>query len=59
MGVMRFLVPRRERLAADAVERAYLAGLDEIPWRTRTQWVDGGLAAQRSESDSGSFYIPC
>ena len=36
MGAMRFLVPRRERMAADAVERATFSGIDEIPWQTRT-----------------------
>ncbi len=59
MGAMRFLVPRRERMAADAVERATFSGIDEIPWHTRTQWTDQGLVVERAESDSGNFSIPC
>src|SRR4029077_14350280 len=59
MGAMRFLVPRRERMAADAVERATFSGIDEIPWHTHTQWTDQGLVVERAESDSGNFSIPC
>ncbi len=59
MGVMKFLVPRRDRLAPDAAERAYLAGLDEIPWHCRASWSEQTLVVQRNESDSGNFFIPC
>jgi hypothetical protein len=58
MGLMRFLVPDRSVLPADAVERAYFTGLDEIPWRSRTTWTDEGLAVRRAEDDSGNFHIP-
>ena len=58
MGLMRFLVPRRSLAPTDAADRAYLTGLDEIPWQTRVQWTADGLVARRSESDSGSFHIP-
>ena len=58
MGLMRFLVPRREQLPVDAVERAYLTGLDEIPWQSRAQWTGDVLALRRPESDSGCFHIP-
>jgi hypothetical protein len=57
MGLMRFLVPRRDRLAADAIERAYCSGMDDIPWQSRTQWTDDGLAIRRTEHDSGCFHI--
>ena len=43
MGLTRFLVPRREYLPPKAAERAYLAGLDDIPWRTRVIATEGGL----------------
>ena len=59
MGVMRFLVPRRERLPADVVERVYLSGPDEIPWRSRAWWTDQILAVERAESDSGNLFVPC
>lgn len=58
MGLMRFLVPDRSLLPADAVERAYFTGLDEIPWRSRTQWTDEGLSIRRVENDSGNFHVP-
>lgn len=58
MGLMRFLVPDRSVLPADAVERAYFTGLDEIPWCSRTAWTDEGLSVRRAEHDSGNFHIP-
>ncbi len=58
MGVMKFLVPRRDRMPADAAERAYLSGLEEIPWRSRAHWTESGLVVERAESDSGNFFIP-
>ena len=58
MGLMKFLVPSRTRVAADAAARAYFAGIDEIPWRTRMHWNDDALVVERAEFDSGNFYIP-
>ncbi len=57
MGQTRFLVPRREFLPPKAAQFAYLAGLDDIPWRTHV-WLDNDvLVAERLESESGSFHI--
>jgi hypothetical protein len=58
MGLMRFVVPDRQALPADAVERAYMTGLDEIPWQSRTEWTDNGLVIRRVEHDSGNFHVP-
>jgi hypothetical protein len=58
MGVMHFLVPRRDRVGADAAQRAYFAGIDEVPWLTRVQWNDQGLAVERAEFESGNFFVP-
>ena len=58
MGAMRFLVPRREYLPADALERAYLAGIDEIPWPGRLRWNDDALVVEREQADSGNLFIP-
>jgi hypothetical protein len=58
MGVMKFLVPRREHVAPDAAARAYFAGIDEIPWQSRVTWNDHGLLVERAEFDSGNFFIP-
>ena len=57
MGQTRFLVPRRENLPPKAAQFAYLAGLDDIPWRTRVSESDNILSAERLESESGSFHI--
>jgi hypothetical protein len=57
MGLMRFLVPQ-PILAANALERAYFSGMDDLPWQSRIQWQDGQLLVKRSESDSGQFHIP-
>jgi hypothetical protein len=58
MGVMHFLVPRRDRVGADAAQRAYFAGIDEVPWLTRVQWNDKGLSVERTEFESGNFFVP-
>ncbi len=58
MGVMQFLVPRRDRIGAEVTQRAYFSGMDEVPWLTRIQWSDQGLTVERVERDSGNFYLP-
>jgi hypothetical protein len=57
MGLTRFLVPRREFLPAKAAERAYISGMDDIPWRTRVTVAADVLSAERAESESGNFHI--
>ncbi len=57
MGLTRFLVPIRDALPPKAAERAYLSGMDDIPWRTRVVATADGLTAERTESESGSFHI--
>ena len=63
MGLMRFLVPSRESLPGDALECAYLAGLEGIPCRARRTWVsEPGVQPQefileRTESESGNLSI--
>jgi hypothetical protein len=58
MGVMHFLVPLRDRLGADAAQRAYFAGIDEVPWLARIQWNDRGLSVERAEFESGNLFVP-
>ncbi len=57
MGQTRFLVPRREFLPAKAAERAYLSGMDDIPWRMRVTLAADVLTAERTESESGNFHV--
>jgi hypothetical protein len=58
MGVMKFLVPRRDHVADDAAERAYFAGIDEVPWQSRIRFDNEHLIVERDEFDSGNFFLP-
>jgi hypothetical protein len=64
MGQMRFLVPNRKQLPEGAVERAYLAGVEGIPWSSRNSWCcrptesHGEFLIERGTTDSGNLYIP-
>lgn len=58
MGQMRFHAPMPEALPADAVELAYMAGMEAIPWQSRNQWLRGELRVERKVSESGNLYIP-
>lgn len=61
MGQMRFLVPHQSRVSDAALQRAYLAGMEWIPWRGSNRWVDRGTVrefiVERSEAESGNLYI--
>lgn len=60
MGQMRFLVPFAEQLPEEAVERAYLAGMEGIPWRSRNSWTvpNSQFVIDRGTSDSGNLFVP-
>jgi hypothetical protein len=58
MGLMRFLAPRRERVSQEAVERAYLAGMEGVPWLSRNARSDDQIVIEREISESGNLYIP-
>src|SRR6185436_1729714 len=65
MGQMRFLAPRCEQVPEGAVDRAYLAGMEGIPWRSRNSWTTNDTAmgaaefvVQRDVNDSGNLYLP-
>jgi hypothetical protein len=58
MGQMRFTVPRPERIPPHAVERAYLAGIEYIPWRTSCRLIEDQITVNRDTDESGNFYIP-
>lgn len=63
MGMICFIVPSRESLPEGALEQAYLAGLEGIPWRSETVWLSQPgetpqvFAFKRTESESGSLSI--
>lgn len=58
MGQMRFLAPQPERIPKEAVQRAYLAGLEGIPWFSHNTWTNNQLVLERDISESGALYIP-
>lgn len=58
MGQMRFLAPQRERVSRDAAQRAYMAGIEGIPWHSKNLWQGGELIIQRDLGDSGNLHIP-
>ncbi|REJ65083.1 MAG: hypothetical protein DWQ31_19520 [Planctomycetota bacterium] len=58
MGLIRFLVPHRERISPASIERAYLTGLDEVPWACHLRMNGGELHVERRVDDSGCFHIP-
>lgn len=57
MGQFAFHVPRPDRLAPGAVERAYLASIDGIPWECTCRWDDGILTIERDTRESGNLYF--
>lgn len=58
MGQLRFLVPRGERLQGDAVQRAYLGGMDHVPWLSSAEWDGQILTVERDVRESGTLAIP-
>ncbi len=57
MGQMQFLAPNRERVPSRALESAYIAGQEGIPWQSRTFWRDDCLVVEREIGDSGNFHL--
>jgi hypothetical protein len=56
---MRFLTPQRERVSEEAVDRAYIAGLDCVPMRCHKKWEEERiLRLERAIDESGNFFIP-
>jgi hypothetical protein len=55
---MQFIVPHRDRLPPGAIELAYLANLEESPYRTSASWQGDWLALDRDEAESATLTIP-
>jgi len=58
MGDFAFHNPNELRLPVGAQERAYMAGMEGVPWRSRNRYENGVLTVSRAVSDSGNLYIP-
>ncbi len=58
MGQMRFYAPTPEKLQPHMVQRAYLAGIEAIPWQSSNRFIDGVLTLERDIQESCNLYIP-
>jgi hypothetical protein len=58
MGQLRFVIPRPERIAHDAPQRAYFAGVEGVPWECRNSYQDGLLSLERDTRESGNLHCP-
>ena len=56
--MMRLLVDPASGITQQAAERAYLAGMDQIPWPCRNQLTGGELVVERQVTESGKLQIP-
>jgi hypothetical protein len=58
MGVMRFAVPDAQRLPAHALQVAYVASMEGVPWRSTIERTNDGFQIRRRVDESGNLYIP-
>jgi hypothetical protein len=58
MGLMRFQVYPRDRLAADVAQQAYLSGIDRVAWPVRRSIENSELYLLRSVSESACLHFP-
>jgi hypothetical protein len=58
MGQMRFFSPDPSKLTSLTVDRAYLAGIDGIPWYSRNLCHQRQLILERPVRESGNLFIP-
>jgi hypothetical protein len=58
MGRLRFSAPGLEALLVEAASRAYVAGLEGIPWETVCTVIGDQLLVDRDTSESGTVSIP-
>ena len=57
MSLMRFIVTSSEPIAEETVERAYMSGIDRIPWKADNRLSGCELTVERAVSDSGNLNI--
>jgi hypothetical protein len=55
---MRFIAPQPEHLPADAVQQAYLCGMEVVPWFSRRMREGNEVVIERDIDESGSLHIP-
>ncbi len=57
MGQIRFIAPRRDRVSDEAIQRAYMAGMEQIPWHCRTGWSGNEIVIERNIDESGCLFV--
>ncbi|HEX4148889.1 MAG TPA: endo-1,4-beta-xylanase [Pirellulales bacterium] len=58
LALMRMLVDPASGITPQAADRAYLSGLDQIPWPCRARLKDHELQIERAVNESGKLHIP-
>ena len=58
MGLIRLLTPGRKSLPESVTRRAYISGMDEIPWPCRIVATEDGLIIDRANSESCVLRLP-
>jgi len=58
MGQLRFVWHPPHQLTPETAQRIYMAGLDHVPWPSRTQLGEGTLVLERGVADSGYVRVP-
>lgn len=63
MGQFRFLIPRDDPLPATALAKAYLSGMEGIPWQSANHQVtteagDVEFILERNTDESGNLFMP-
>lgn len=54
---IRLIVPDRDQIPPGAVERAYMTGIEGVPWQSRCRWDGDQLVLERAVNDSGYLFI--
>ena len=57
MGLMRFVVTPPQGITPEAVEQAYLSGMDRVPWPVQARMDGEELVVNRSVSESGTLHV--
>ncbi len=58
MGQMRFLAPGGQAALETIAQRAYMAGMDGLPWVSRNAVEGDCLVVQRELDESGNLFVP-
>ena len=58
MGATPFLIPDRTKVPDCVAQRAYMAGIEQIPWRSRNVLEGSTLTIHRDTNESGHLVIP-